>query len=272
MRVHTEVHHPNFLTVLIVVWRRGADTTTRWQSWALRDTRWLLTVPCSCHKKSSLSEWDNCFYFTKCNWVCHQRETGLFCSQCQPAPRCWTQCWSRMTEGRRCKDTLGARTLVLFIEIALACNSSEALVLTVAWQSFPFPRQREGKDGLGRRTGTKEERWLTQGHSSNHAIHTGSQVSMYWLRAPNHTGAQLAYPITLSTASTRGAGLWVANEQLSWSELRSFHPFSFNFCLSYITVCFKSEMPSQPKTSVSTAVPQRISVELLNNNSFYEFL
>lgn len=105
----------------------------------------------------------------------YPREAVLCCSLCLPAPWCWTQCWSRMTEDWRDKDTVGVRTLASFIETApvqAACNSSEALVLTVAWQSFHSLDRERGKDGLGRRARMKEEHRFTQGHSSNQASHT----------------------------------------------------------------------------------------------------
>lgn len=94
--------------------------------------------PVHVRKNHPCQIWLNYVYFTK-RRVSHQREALLCCFICLPAPRCWTQCWSRMTEGWRHKDTVGVSTLASFIETALvwaACNSSEALVLTVAWQSF----------------------------------------------------------------------------------------------------------------------------------------
>lgn len=131
--------------------------------------------------------------------------------------------------GWRHKDGIGARTQVSFIKTALvwaACNSSESLVLTVVWQD---------SDSLD----SGRERWFNKSKKESavsssrslfkSASHTASQLRVYWLRAPNHTGVQLAHPITLFIAPTRGARLWVTNEQLPWSELRAFHPFPFNF-------------------------------------------
>lgn len=100
-----------------------------------------------------------------------------------------------MTEDWPHKHKVRVRTVASFITTALiwaAYNSSEAPVLMLVWQIFhslDTGRVWFREDRAGMRGGC----CLTQGHFSNQANH-GSQVRVYWLRAPNHTEPGLHTP------------------------------------------------------------------------------
>lgn len=94
-----------------------------------------------------------------------------------------------MTEDWQHNQTVRVRTVASFIATALiwaAYNSSEAPVLMLVWQIFHSLDTGRRWFREEEKAGTREGCCLTQGHSSNQANH-GSQVRVYWLRAPNHT-------------------------------------------------------------------------------------